>query len=93
MAALTIRNLKESTKQGLRLRAARRGTSMEDEARSILGAVVEADVSLEDIARKSGAAESAWEKIAALRARYGPLEFEPPKRADYAGSRSEFEAD
>lgn len=37
MASLTIRNLDEATKQGLRERAARNGRSMEDEARHLLG--------------------------------------------------------
>lgn len=36
VATVTIRNLDESVKQGLRLRAAERGCSMEAEARSIL---------------------------------------------------------
>jgi plasmid stability protein len=93
MAALTIRNLKESTKQGLRLRAARRGTSMEDEARSILGAVVEADLSLEDLAKKPTASGNAWEGIVELRTKYGALDLEVPERTDFAGSRDIFGAD
>jgi plasmid stability protein len=36
MASLTIRNLDESLKADLRLRAARHGCSMEEEARQIL---------------------------------------------------------
>lgn len=36
MASLTIRNLDEAVKQGLRLRAAKRGVSMEEEARAML---------------------------------------------------------
>ena len=36
MASLTIRNLDERTKKRLRLRAAERGHSMEEEARTIL---------------------------------------------------------
>lgn len=36
MAALTIRNIDESIKQSLRLRAAQHGVSMEEEARRIL---------------------------------------------------------
>ena len=36
MASITIRNLDEETKNRLRIRAAHRGRSMEDEARSIL---------------------------------------------------------
>ena len=36
MASLTIRQLEETTKRRLRLRAARHGTSMEEEARRIL---------------------------------------------------------
>lgn len=36
MASITIRNLDESTKQSLRIRAAQHGRSMEEEARRIL---------------------------------------------------------
>jgi antitoxin FitA len=36
MASITIRNLKDELKQQLRMRAARHGRSMEDEAREIL---------------------------------------------------------
>jgi antitoxin FitA len=36
MAGITIRNLDDQLKQDLRLRAARHGRSMEDEAREIL---------------------------------------------------------
>lgn len=36
MASLTIRNLDDGVKRGLRIRAAERGHSMEEEARDIL---------------------------------------------------------
>jgi len=41
MASLNIRNLPEPVRTGLRLRAARRGRSMEAEARSILADAVQ----------------------------------------------------
>ncbi len=41
MASLTIRNLDDDTKARLRLRAARHGCSMEQEAREILQRAVE----------------------------------------------------
>jgi plasmid stability protein len=41
MATLTIRNLDDPVKQELRLRAARHGRSMEEEARVILRSVLE----------------------------------------------------
>lgn len=41
MASLTIRNLKDSTKSALRVRAAQGGRSMEDEVRRTLDASVE----------------------------------------------------
>ncbi|WP_027876954.1 FitA-like ribbon-helix-helix domain-containing protein [Meiothermus cerbereus] len=41
MASLTIRNLDETTKQALRLRTARHGVSMEEEARRILKSALE----------------------------------------------------
>lgn len=40
MASLTIRNLPESVRTGLRLRAVRKGRSMEAEARAILADTV-----------------------------------------------------
>lgn len=40
MASITIRRLDESVKKRLRLRAAEHGTSMEAEARRILGAAL-----------------------------------------------------
>ncbi|QEA13255.1 FitA-like ribbon-helix-helix domain-containing protein [Comamonas flocculans] len=43
MSSITVRNLDESIKAGLRLRAARNGWSMEQEVRSILQKVVGAD--------------------------------------------------
>lgn len=36
MASLTIRNLEDATKERLRVRAARHGRSMEEEARQVL---------------------------------------------------------
>jgi plasmid stability protein len=42
MASITIRRLDESTKAKLRVRAARHGRSMEEEAREILQAAVSA---------------------------------------------------
>jgi antitoxin FitA len=41
MASLTIRNLDETIKTGLRLRAANHGCSMEEEARQILKLAVQ----------------------------------------------------
>jgi plasmid stability protein len=43
LASITIRNLDDSTKEGLRIRAARQGRSMEEEARNILRAALAAD--------------------------------------------------
>jgi antitoxin FitA len=40
MASITIRNLEDDVKQRLRVRAARHGRSMEEEARDILRQVV-----------------------------------------------------
>ncbi len=40
MASLTIRNLEDDVKQGLRIRAAQHGRSMEEEARDILRRVI-----------------------------------------------------
>ena len=43
MASITIRQLEESTKQRLRMRAASHGRSMEEEARDILKVVLTAE--------------------------------------------------
>lgn len=43
MASIVIRNLDDSTKERLRVRAARQGRSMEEEARSILRAALASD--------------------------------------------------
>ncbi|MGH8675786.1 MAG: FitA-like ribbon-helix-helix domain-containing protein [Burkholderiales bacterium] len=61
MASITIRNLDEQTKARLRVRAAHRKRSMEDEARNILRAAVAGD-------------EAAPANIAeAIRRRFRPL--------------------
>jgi plasmid stability protein len=44
VASITIRNLDERTKARLRVRAARHGRSMEEEARVLLRAAVQEDV-------------------------------------------------
>lgn len=87
MASLTIRNLEDETKNELRLRAARRGASMEDEARSILRAVVKANVSLEDIARnrREPVPGNAWESIRRLRKKHGTFDIDVPERVEFAG--------
>ena len=61
MASITIRNLDERVKRRLRVRAATRGCSMEEEARRILRAVLEADAAPSDL-------------VASIRARVEPLE-------------------
>ena len=61
MASITIRNLDEQTKARLRVRAAHRKRSMEEEARNILRAV---------LAEEPGAALNLAE---AIRRRFRPL--------------------
>lgn len=71
MASVTIRNLEERTKQRLRVRAARHGRSMEEEAREILRQAVDAERAM-----PANLAE-------AVRARFAPLggvELELPER-------------
>lgn len=60
MASITIRNLDEQTKQRLRLRAAHRRRSMEDEARNILREAVNEPTRQHNLA-------------AAIRQRFAPL--------------------
>ena len=61
MASITIRNLDEQTKARLRVRAAHRKRSMEDEVRHILRAAL-----VEDASPPPNLAE-------AIRRRFGPL--------------------
>ena len=61
MASITIRNLEPEVKRGLRVRAARHGKSMEEEARSILR---------EAVARQP---EPPRDLAAAVRALFGPI--------------------
>lgn len=71
MASLTIRNLDERTKGRLRVRAARHGRSMEEEARTLLRTALAED------------AVAAGNLADAIRARFQPLggvELELPAR-------------
>ena len=71
MATLTIRNLDERTKGRLRVRAARHGRSMEEEARSVLRSAL-----AEEVLVSANLAD-------AIRARFAPLggvELELPAR-------------
>ena len=70
MASITIRNLDESIKQRLRIRAAEHGRSMEEEARDILRLAMAQSAPPRDLA-------------AAIRARIAPLggvDLDLPKR-------------
>ena len=71
MASITIRNLDALTKERLRIRAARRGRSMEDEARNILRTVV-----AEESAPRRNLAESIRRRFQPL----GGIELEIPRR-------------
>jgi plasmid stability protein len=75
MPTLTVRNVKESTKQGLRLRAARKGVSVEQEVRSIL------DRAVGDDDERSRGGESLYEVIRRLVEPYGGFEIELPERS------------
>ena len=75
MASLTIRNLDDEVKSELRVRAARNGRSMEDEARVILGEAVRP------------AARDMKRILAAIRAplvEVGHVDFEIPARDSIA---------
>jgi len=53
MARITIRNLEDEIKQRLRIRAAERGCSMEEEARDILRRVMGEGAPPRNLARRS----------------------------------------
>jgi plasmid stability protein len=74
VATLTIRNLDEETKKGLRYRAARHGVSMEQEARIILRAAV-VDEPIDGRPQ-----ESFFDSVRKLVDQYGPYDVELPAR-------------
>lgn len=71
MATLTIRQLDERTKSKLRVRAARHGKSMEQEARDILRSAVD---------KQETSGRSLYEAIRELVEPLGGIELELPKR-------------
>jgi antitoxin FitA len=71
MASITIRKLPESTKRRLRLRAARNGRSMEQEARELLEA---------GLAQPEAQSENLGEAIHRIFAPFGGVTLEIPKR-------------
>jgi plasmid stability protein len=74
MATLTIRNLDEGTKQTLRLRAARRGVSLEEEVRGILRSVTAE-------AEPPRIFDNLYDAIRDLVEPYGGFELEIPERS------------
>ena len=75
MASITVRNLKESTKRKLKVQAALKGRSMEQEAREIL------DNALQQTPQRK--AKTGADLVRAIRARFEPLggvELEIPPR-------------
>ena len=61
MASITIRRLPENTKRRLRIRAARNGRSMEQEARELLeAALAKTEPKSEDLVRSSIGALLPW---------------------------------
>ncbi|MBI2719051.1 MAG: plasmid stabilization protein [Rhizobiales bacterium] len=92
MATITIRNLDEATKRGLRIRAAENGRSMEEEVRKILEAVI-ADARQQQGFGESGQSVTlSWvDRIVARFAEIGGVELElpPPQPArlppDFSG--------
>jgi plasmid stability protein len=74
MATLTIRNLDERTKAQLRIRAARHGRSMEEEARTILRDAIEAS-------QPAATGQGLGSRIHAHFAQLGGVELELPERS------------
>lgn len=72
MASITIRNLDDALKRKLRLRAAHRNRSMEDEARDILRTA---------LAQESAGARNLADAIRELVEPLGGVELELPPRA------------
>lgn len=81
MASITIRNLDDSAKERLRVRAARNGCSMESEARQIIESAVEdpaANRNLLDALREFGR-------------EFGPIDL-PPRDPETEKTRDPFES-
>lgn len=79
MASITIRNLDERTKARLRVRAAKHGRSMEEEARVLLRAAVK-----EDVPDRPHPADAVRERFQRL----GGVELELPAREPIRDPRS-----
>jgi antitoxin FitA len=71
MATITIRQLEETTKRRLRIRAARHGRSMEQEAREILKA---------ELGKPEDPPEDLGEAIRRRFAKYGGVDLKIPPR-------------
>jgi antitoxin FitA len=70
MATLHIRDLKDSVKEDLRVRAAQHGRSMEAEARAIL----------EQVASRPESDEHLYLRVRRLVEKYGPMDLDVPPR-------------
>jgi len=73
MATLTVRNLDEETKHRLRIKAAQRGVSLEEEVRSILRREAQQ-------ADQSGQFDNLYDAIRSVVEPYGGFEMEIPDR-------------
>jgi plasmid stability protein len=78
MASLTIRNLDDEIKQGLRYRAASNGVSMEQEARAILRDAIQ---SPKEAGRHEDSGANWYRSIRQLVEPYGGFELELPPRS------------
>jgi plasmid stability protein len=78
MAAITIRQLPETTKRQLRIRAAQHGRSMEQEAREILQA---------ELSKPEGTPKDLAAAIRELFAPFGGVELKIPAREPIPESR------
>lgn len=86
MASLTVRNIEEGTKQGLKMRAARNGRSLEEELRTILRLAAHSD---EPAERHSG--KNWYQTIRKLVEPYGGFELEIPPRGKTMREPPKFE--
>jgi plasmid stability protein len=77
MATLHIRDLKDSVKEGIRIRAAIHGRSMEAEARAIL----------EQAASRPEPNEHLYLRVRKLVEKYGPMDIDIPPREGLTGTQ------
>ncbi len=75
MASLSVRKLDEQVYEQLRIRAAKHGVSMEEEARQIISQIVTAPAKISDVFRKHFGHEHGIDLDVLQRTPHDPMDF------------------